>query len=90
MSETLDSYREFLATRAQLDGMAGFEPLWMPDFLFGFQQAMTGWAIRQGRGALFEDCWFTPNRYGTAVIGVALIAGRYAYCVKWANVGVRP
>ena len=36
--------------------MAGFEPLWLPDFLFPFQQAMTDWAIRQGRAALFEDC----------------------------------
>lgn len=27
----------------------------------------------------------TPNRYGGAVIGVALVAGRYAYCVKWAD-----
>lgn len=23
------------------------------------------------------------NRYPGAVIGVALVAGRYAYCVKW-------
>ena len=52
----MGSYAEFLERKAQLDGMAGFEPLWMPDFLFPFQQAMTGWAIRQGRGALFEDC----------------------------------
>jgi hypothetical protein len=27
----------------------------------------------------------TPNRYGHAVIGLALVAGRYAYCVKWAD-----
>lgn len=25
------------------------------------------------------------NRYGSAWIGLALVAGRYAYCVKWAN-----
>lgn len=25
------------------------------------------------------------NRYGWQVIGLALIVGRYAYCVKWAN-----
>ena len=25
------------------------------------------------------------NRYGAAFIGLALVAGRYAYCVKWAN-----
>lgn len=52
----MGAYAEFLERKAQLDGMAGFKPLWMPDFLFPFQQAMTGWAIRQGRGALFADC----------------------------------
>ena len=52
----MGTYAEFLERRAQLDGMSGFDPLWMPDFLFPFQQAMTDWAIRQGRGGLFEDC----------------------------------
>ena len=52
----MGTYAEFLERKAQLDGIAGFEPLWMPDFLFPFQQAMTAWAIRQGRGALFAAC----------------------------------
>jgi hypothetical protein len=25
------------------------------------------------------------NRYGWSVIGVYVTAGRYAYCIKWAN-----
>jgi hypothetical protein len=25
------------------------------------------------------------NRYDSAVIGVALVIGRYAYCLKWAD-----
>ena len=50
------SYAEFLAAKTQEGAASGFEPLWMPDFLFGFQQFLTGWSIRQGRGALFEDC----------------------------------
>lgn len=29
------------------------------------------------------------NRYPGAVIGVAMVAGRYAYCVKWADAKVR-
>jgi hypothetical protein len=49
-------YEEFLERRAQLDGVAGFEPLWMPGFLFGFQAHLTVWAVRQGRGALLADC----------------------------------
>ena len=56
MSVLIADYREFLERRAQLDTATGFDPLWMPDFLFPFQQMLTGWAIRQGRGALFEDC----------------------------------
>jgi hypothetical protein len=27
----------------------------------------------------------TSNRYGAALIGYALVAGRYAYCIKWAD-----
>ena len=30
------------------------------------------------------------NRYGDALIGFALVAGRYAYCVKWADAKVVP
>lgn len=58
MTETdvMARYRTLLDRRAQLDGAAGFEPLWMPGFLFGFQADLTAWAIRQGRGALLEDC----------------------------------
>lgn len=52
----IEEYQAFLDRRTQLDGMAGFEPLWMPDFLFGFQRLMDDWAIRAGRGALLADC----------------------------------
>ncbi len=51
-----DSYEAFLQRKAQLDEASGIEPVWMPDFLYPFQRAMTEWAIRQGRAALFEDC----------------------------------
>ena len=52
----MSSYAELLARKAQFDGMAGFEPLWLPDFLFGFQADLAEWAIRQGRAALMLDC----------------------------------
>jgi hypothetical protein len=52
----VNGYREFLAAKAQLGDAAGFEPLWIPDFLFGFQRELTAWAVRAGRGALFADC----------------------------------
>jgi len=52
----VSAYVEFLASKAQLDGATGVEPVWMPDFLFPFQRQLTEWAIRQGRAGLFEDC----------------------------------
>ena len=52
----IDAYQEFLDRKAQLGRMDGFDPLWMPDFLFGFQKALVEWALRKGRSAIFADC----------------------------------
>lgn len=52
----MHDYKTFLASKAQLANMAGFEPIWMPDFLFDFQKHLVEWSIRKGRGGLFEDC----------------------------------
>ena len=49
-------YAEFLERKSQLDGSFGFEPTWIPEFLFPFQRALVEWALRQGRAALFADC----------------------------------
>lgn len=51
-----DDYAGYLAGRAHAADQHGFEPTWIPDWLYGFQQALTGWAVRQGRAGLFEDC----------------------------------
>jgi hypothetical protein len=50
------TYLDFLDRRTQLGGEHGFEPAWMPDFLFGFQHDLVHWAIRKGRAAIFADC----------------------------------
>ena len=50
------SYQSFLAKKTQLGDMDGFSPLWMPDFLFPFQQSNTEWSIRKGRSATLQDC----------------------------------
>lgn len=50
------SYEAFLADKQQLGDQHGFEPLWMPDFLYPFQRELTGWALRKGRAAIFADC----------------------------------
>jgi hypothetical protein len=49
-------YDAFLADKAQLAHDGGFEPLWMPDFLFPFQRELVRWSLMRGRSALFEDC----------------------------------
>ena len=49
-------YERFLFSKSQIGGMSGFDPIWIPDWLFPFQQQLTEWAIRKGRGGLFEDC----------------------------------
>jgi superfamily II DNA or RNA helicase len=50
------SYNDFLETKRQLDGMHGFEPLWMPEFLKDFQRHLVEWAIRKGRAGIFAEC----------------------------------
>lgn len=52
----MSDYQSFLARKSQLGSMGGFEPVWMPPFLFDFQKALVDWSVRKGRAALFADC----------------------------------
>jgi hypothetical protein len=50
------TYSEFLA-RKTIDGSySGFEPSWIPSFLFPFQRQLVEWSISKGKAALFADC----------------------------------
>lgn len=49
-------YREFLYNKTQLGASSGFDPIWIPNFLFDFQKALVDWSIRKGRAAIFADC----------------------------------
>jgi len=49
-------YQEFLLSKTSVRGDHGFDPVWMPDFLFDFQRFLVEWSIRKGRGAIFADC----------------------------------
>jgi hypothetical protein len=49
-------YEEFLKHKGDIGTNDGFEPVWMPDFLYDFQQTVTDWSIRKGKSAEFADC----------------------------------
>ena len=51
-----NDYGAFLARKSQLDTFDGFEPSFLPDYLFGFQRDLVEWAVRKGRAAIFADC----------------------------------
>jgi hypothetical protein len=70
-------YARLLERKAQARSATGFEPLWLPDFLFGFQAALTRWAIEQGCGALLEDCGL-----GKAVQGLVWAHNVYRHTGK--------
>ena len=55
-STPIVSYQSFLSRKAQLDGDHGFDPTWLPDYLFPFQSELVTWAVRKGRAAIFADC----------------------------------
>lgn len=49
-------YKKFLKTKVDKNKSEGFEPLFLPDFLYDFQKELVTWAVRKGKAALFEDC----------------------------------
>lgn len=49
-------YQEFLKQKLDYGANTGFEPTFMPDYLFDFQKFLCDWAIHKGRGAIFADC----------------------------------
>lgn len=49
-------YASFLDRKSQLGTNSGFEPLFMPDFLFGFQKQLAEWSITKGRAAVLAGC----------------------------------
>lgn len=52
----MNDYLDFLQSKAQASDNHGFDPVWMPDYLFDFQADLLDWAIRKGRAAIFADC----------------------------------
>jgi len=52
----MNKYQEFLEQKKHISGEYGFEPLYLPDFLFDFQKSLVTWSTKKGRSALFADC----------------------------------
>ena len=50
------TYAAFLQEKAQAYGDGGFAPVWTPDWLMDFQQAIVEWSTRKGRSAILADC----------------------------------
>lgn len=50
------NYAEFLDAKSQYYGDSGFDPEWLPDWLFDFQRDLVSWSIRKGRAATLADC----------------------------------
>ena len=48
-------YAEFVARKRHSTGSYGFDPTWMPDGAFDFQQAIIEKAVRKGRMGIFCD-----------------------------------
>jgi hypothetical protein len=50
------TYKDFLDQKTHEGAAHGFDPVFMPDQLFDFQQSLVDWAVRKGRAAIFADC----------------------------------
>ena len=51
-----EQYERFLRDKTHAYDECGFEPAWMPDWLFDFQKSLVDYAVRKGRSAIFADC----------------------------------
>ncbi len=49
------NYNDFLDEKMHFSGMSGFDPVFVPDFLFGFQKTLVEWSVRKGRAAIFGE-----------------------------------
>lgn len=54
--EQSSTYDDFLLRKQQANEGNGFEPEYLPDYLFPFQHTLVDWSVRMGRAALFADC----------------------------------
>ena len=49
-------FETFIDRKTQVTDPCGFDPIFMPDYLMGFQRELVAWAVKNARCGLFEDC----------------------------------
>jgi len=49
-------YEDYIEGKRQGGALRGFEPFWLPYYLYGFQAELVDNALRRGRSAVFADC----------------------------------
>ena len=49
-------YSEFLRNKSHDTTFSGFEPVYMPGFLYPHQAFLADWAVQKGKAAIFADC----------------------------------
>lgn len=52
----VNNYNEFLINKNNVGSDSGFDPIFMPEFLFDFQSHLVTWALKKGRSAIMADC----------------------------------
>ena len=57
-------YEEYIYGKTHVGADHGFEPTFLPDFLFDFQRSLVEWAVRKGRAAIFADCGMGKTAMG--------------------------
>lgn len=63
----MTDYQAFLESKRHTTGNYGFDPVWMPDEVFDFQQHIITKAVRKGRVGLFEDTGLGKTRQQIAI-----------------------
>lgn len=52
----MSDYQSFIESKSQMGVQSGFDPTFVPDFLFDFQKSLVEWSVNMGRCAIFADC----------------------------------
>lgn len=70
-------YQEFLQAKVSESPDSGFEPSFLPPFLFDFQAHTVEWAVRKGRALILADCGM-----GKTAMGVVWAENVARHCNK--------